>query len=40
MAKYKQGFKSKVQNALIYIKDAMTMQELIDQVVRINNKIY
>ena len=40
MAKYKQGLKWKVQNALIYILDAITMRGLIDQVIKINNRIY
>ena len=40
MAKYKQGLKSKVQDALIYMQDTKSMQELIDQAVRIDNRIY
>ena len=40
MAKYKQGLKAKVQNALIYIQNAKSMRELIDQAVRIDNRIY
>ncbi len=40
MAKYKQGLKQKVQDALIYILDATTMQGLIDQAIKINNRIY
>jgi len=40
MAKYKQGLKWKVQDALIYILDATTMRGLIDQVIKINNRIY
>ncbi len=40
MAKYKQGLKWKVQDMLIYMPDAIMMRGLIDQVIKINNKIY
>ena len=40
MARYKQGLKWKVQDALIYMPDATTMQGLIDQVIKIDNRIY
>src|SRR6266704_322690 len=40
MAKYKQRLKWKVQDALIYMPDATTMRGLIDQVIKIDNRIY
>ena len=40
MARYKQGLKWKVQDMLIYMLDAITMQRLINQVIKINNRIY
>ena len=40
MAKYKQGLKWKIQDTLIYMLDTTTMQGLIDQAIKINNKIY
>ena len=40
MAKYKQGLKSKIQNALIYMQDVKSIWELIDQAVKIDNKVY
>ncbi len=40
MARYKQGLKWKVQDALIYMLDAITIQRLIDQVIKIDNRIY
>ncbi len=40
IAKYKQRLKSKIQNALIYIQDTKSMKDLIDQTVKINNRIY
>ena len=40
MARYKQGLEWKVQDALIYMPDTTTIQRLIDQVIKINNRIY
>ena len=40
MAQYKQGLKAKVQDVIILIEDAETLRELIDQLIKINNRIY
>src|SRR6266702_1609470 len=40
MARYKQGLKWKVQDVLIYMPDTIIMRGLIDQVIKINNRIY
>ena len=40
MARYKQGLKWKVQDMLIYILNATTMRGLINQAIKINNRIY
>jgi len=40
MAQYKKGLKSKVLNALVLVENPENMQELIDKVVKINNRIY
>jgi len=40
MAQYKQGLKAKVQNAIILIEDVDTLRELINQLIKINNRIY
>src|SRR6266571_4464476 len=40
MARYKQGLKWKVQDILIYMPDATTMRGLINQAIKIDNKIY
>jgi len=40
MAQYKKGLKLKVLNALVLIEDPKNMQELINKVVKINNRIY
>ena len=40
MAQYKKGLKSKVLDTLILVKDPKNIQELIDKVVKINNRIY
>jgi len=40
MSQYKKGLKLKVLNALILIEDFKNMWELIDKVVKINNRIY
>jgi len=40
MSQYKKGLKSKVLDALVLMEDPKNMQELIDKVVKINNKIY
>ena len=40
MFQYKKGLKSKVLDALVLVEDSENMQELINKVVKINNKIY
>ena len=40
MSQYKKGLKSKVLNALVLIEDFKNMQELINKVVKIDNRIY
>ena len=40
MAQYKKGLKLKVLDALVLIEDPKNMQELINKVVKIDNKIY
>jgi Retrotransposon gag protein/Zinc knuckle len=40
MAQYKQGLKAKVQDAIILMEDAETMRELIDQAIKIDNRIF
>ena len=40
MFQYKKGLKAKVLNALVLIKDSKNMQELINKIVKINNRIY
>ena len=40
MAQYKKGLKLKVLDALVLIEDPKNMQELINKIVKINNRIY
>ena len=40
MSQYKKGLKSKVLNALVLVEDPKNMQELINKVVKIDNRIY
>ena len=40
MSQYKKGLKTKILNALVFIEDPKNIQELIDKVVKINNRIY
>ena len=40
MSQYKKELKSKVLNALVLVEDPENMQELIDKVVKIDNRIY
>jgi len=40
MAQYKKGLKLKVLNALIIVEDPEDMRDLINKMVKINNKIY
>ena len=40
MAQYKKGLKSKMLDTLVLIEDPKNMQELINKVVKINNRIY
>jgi len=40
MAQYKKGLKSKVLDTLVMVEDPENMRDLINKVVKINNKIY
>jgi len=40
MAQYKKGLKSKVLNALVLVEDPNNIKDLIDKVVKIDNRIY
>ena len=40
MALYQKGLKAKVQDILIFIENADSIKELINQAVKINNQIY
>ena len=40
MSQYKKGLKSKVLDALVLVKDPKNIWELINKVVKINNRIY
>ena len=40
MAQYKKGLKSKVLDVLVLVEDSKDIKELIDKVVKINNRIY
>jgi len=40
MFQYKKGLKSKVLDALVLVEDLKNMRELINKVVKINNRIY
>jgi len=40
MSQYKKELKSKVLDALVLVEDPKNMQELIDKIVKIDNKIY
>ena len=40
MSQYKKGLKSKVLDALVLVEDPKNMQELINKVVKIDNRIY
>jgi len=40
MSQYKKGLKSKVLDALVLIEDPKNIWELINKVVKINNRIY
>ena len=40
MSQYKKGLKLKVLDALVLVKDLKNMWELIDKVIKINNRIY
>jgi len=40
MAQYKQRLKAKVQDIIILIENADTLRELINQLIKINNRIY
>jgi len=40
MSQYKKGLKLKVLDALVLMEDPKNIRELIDKVVKINNKIY
>ena len=40
MAQYKKGLKLKVLDALVMVEDPEDIKDLINKVVRINNRIY
>ena len=40
MAQYKKGLKSKVLDALVLVEDPDNIKDLIDKIVKINNRIY
>ena len=40
MAQYRKGLKAKVLNALILVEDPEDIKDLIDKIVKINNRIY
>ena len=40
MAQYRKGLKAKVLNALVLVEDLENIKDLIDKMVKINNKIY
>ena len=40
MAQYKKGLKVKILNILVLVKDPEDIRDLIDKVVKINNRIY
>jgi len=40
MSQYKKELKSKVLDALVLIEDPENIRELIDKIVKINNRIY
>ena len=40
MAQYKKKLKSKVLNALVFMENPKGIKDLIDKIVKINNKIY
>ena len=40
MAQYKKGLKSKMLNTLVIVEDLEDIRDLINKVVRINNRIY
>jgi len=40
MAQYKKGLKVKVLDALVLVEDSEDIRDLIDKVVKINNRIY
>ena len=40
MAQYRKGLKAKVLNALVLVEDPEDIKDLIDKIVKINNRIY
>ena len=40
MAQYKKGLKSKVLDTLIIVEDPEDIKDLINKIIKINNKIY
>jgi len=40
MAQYRKRLKAKVLNALVLVEDPEDMRDLIDKVIKINNRIY
>ena len=40
MVQYRQGLKAEVQNAIILIEDPDNIRELIEQAIKVDNRIY
>ena len=40
ITQYRKGIKAKVLNALVLVEDSENMRDLIDKVVKIDNRIY
>jgi len=40
IAQYKKGLKSKVLNVLVLVEDLNNIKDLIDKMIKINNRIY
>ena len=40
MAQYRKGLKAKMLNALVLVEDPNNIKDLIDKIIKINNKIY
>jgi len=40
MTQYEKGLKLKMLNTLVLVKDPESIKDLIDKIIKINNKIY